>query len=160
MLQQSSNYSRLNELAIWIRKTKISDIPSIYRIESRSFKDPYSPLLLMNLLSLYPYGFFVAEIGSEIVGYMLVRIIAQKAHIIALATDERYRNSGIGTHLLDNAFKMARNRHASGIWLEVRASNLMAQKFYFKAGFEKLKTVTAYYGDSEDAEILYLPISS
>jgi ribosomal-protein-alanine N-acetyltransferase len=160
MLQQSSNFSRLNELAIWIRKTKIGDIPSIYRIESQSFKDPYSPLLLMNLLSLYSYGFFVAEIGKEIVGYMLVRIIGQKAHIIALATDERYRNIGIGTRLLDNAFEVARNRNANGLWLEVRASNLEAQRFYLKTGFERLKTVTAYYGDGEDAEILYLPTSS
>ncbi len=160
MLQQSSNYSRLSDLSIWIRKTKIGDIPSIYRIESESFKDPYSPLLLMNLLSLYPYGFFVAEIGNEIVGYMLVRIIGLKAHIIALATDKKYRNIGIGTRLLDNAFEVARNRGANGIWLEVRASNLEAQRFYIRRGFERLKTVNSYYGDREDAEILYLPISS
>jgi ribosomal-protein-alanine N-acetyltransferase len=114
----------------------------------------------MNLLSLYPYGFFVAEIGNEIVGYLLVRIIGQKAHIIALATDEKYRNNGIGTRLLDNAFEVARNRGTNGIWLEVRASNLEAQRFYIRRGFEKLKTVNSYYGDREDAEILYLPISS
>jgi ribosomal-protein-alanine N-acetyltransferase len=114
----------------------------------------------MNLLSLYPHGFFVAELGEKIVGYMIVRIIGQKAHIIALATDVRFRNKGFGTRLLDNAFQIARIQGANGIWLEVRASNLEAQRFYIKRGFDKLKTVKAYYGDREDAKILYLAISS
>jgi ribosomal-protein-alanine N-acetyltransferase len=156
----SSNYSVLNKLVTWIRKGKAGDIPSIYRIESKSFKYPYTPVLLLNLLALYPNGYFVAENELEIVGYLIVRKVGQKGHIINLAVDEKYRYRKVGSLLLNKAIDVFRNWGLNGVWLEVRNSNLGAQRFYQKRGFENLKKVVGYYGDGEDALILYLPLSS
>jgi ribosomal-protein-alanine N-acetyltransferase len=160
MLQTSSSYSALNKPFSWIRRARIGDIPTIYRIESKSFKDPYSSILLMNLLALYPEGFLVAENEREIIGYTIVRTLSQKGHIIALAVAEGYRNGSVGTRLLSKAVEFFKQRGMNGAWLEVRVSNLLAQRFYLGRGFERLKKVEGYYGDGEDAEILYMPLSS
>jgi ribosomal-protein-alanine N-acetyltransferase len=155
-----SNYSTLDKSTTLIRPTTIRDIPSVYGIEVQSFKDPYSHLLLMNLLALYPNGFYVAEVGGRIVGYAIFRFVAHKGHIIALAVDERGRNRNIGTSLLKKAIEAFKKRGASGAWLEVRSSNLRAQRFYAGRGFERIRTVQRYYSDGEDAEILYMTLSS
>jgi len=156
----SLNFSTLNNAVAGIRKARIGDVPAIYRIEVQSFKDPYSPLLLMNLLALYPYGVFVAESEWGVVGYMIIRIIAQKGHIIALAVDKRHRNNSIGTQMLNKAVEVFKERGVDGAWLEVRASNLHAQRFYLGRGFMRIIQVEEYYGDGEDAEILYMPLLS
>lgn len=156
----SSSYLTSNKCLPWIRKARIEDIPAVYRIEERSFKDPYSPLLLMNFLALYPYGFFVAEIAGNVVGYAIFREVAQKGHIIAIAVEERHRRRSIGTQLLKKVMEVFKERGAIGVWLEVRVSNLQAQRFYMDRGFERMTTVRGYYGDGEDAEIFYMTVSS
>jgi len=138
-----------------IRKATAGDIPRIVQIESQSFKDPYTPLLLMNLLSLYPTGFLVAETHQGILGYMIIRIISGKGHIIALAVDGAIRGKGVGSNLLKKAIEYFKSRSAKGAWLEVRPSNNSALKFYGKRGFQPLHIIKGYYGDGEDALLLY-----
>lgn len=156
----SSSYSTSNKHKPWIRKARIGDIPSVYQIEARSFKDPYSPLLLMKFLALYPYGFFAAEEAGKIIGYAIFREVAQKGHVIAIAVEEGHRRRSIGTQLLKKAMDVFRQRGAVGVWLEVRVSNLQAQRFYMDRGFERMTTVRGYYEDGEDAEIFYRTVSS
>jgi ribosomal-protein-alanine N-acetyltransferase len=142
-----------------IRLATAGDLPQIVRIEAQSFKDPYSPLLLMNLLSLYPAGFLVAESHQGILGYTVLRIIGGKGHIIALATDKEVRGKGVGSQLLKKALEYFKARSAKGAWLEVRTSNITAQNFYKKRGFQPLRIIEGYYGDGEDALLLYHNIS-
>jgi ribosomal-protein-alanine N-acetyltransferase len=144
----------------WIRKVKIEDIPAVYKLEVQSFGDPYSPLLLMNLLALYPYGFFVAERDGKIIGYVISRIVAEKGHVIALAVEERFRKRNVGSELLKKAVDVFRQRGVGGAWLEVRVSNLVAQRFYADRGFKKVGTADSYYADGEDAIIFYRTLSS
>jgi ribosomal protein S18 acetylase RimI-like enzyme len=66
----------------------------------------------------------------------------------------------VGSRLLDEALKIFRSVSANGAWLEVRVSNLRAIKFYLDRGFDRIKTIWGYYGDGEDAEILYISLSS
>lgn len=155
MPQQYSNYLTSPKSGVVVRKATAGDIPRIVRIESESFKDPYSPLLLMNLLSLYPTGFLVAESHQGILGYIIVRIVGGKGHIIGLATDEKSRGKGVGSLLVKKAMKYFKTRSAKGAWLEVRTSNINAQNFYEKRGFQPLRIIKRYYGDGEDALLLY-----
>ncbi len=155
----SLNYSTSIE-PVWIRKATVADVPDVFRIETRSFKDPYSPVMLFNLLALYPSGFYVAVINRRITGYLVARNVGRKGHIIALAVDENYRNQGVGTRLLEQGLDLFRSLGLDGVWLEVRVSNLPAQRFYTKRNFEALKTIKGYYADGEDALILYAPLLS
>ncbi len=157
---QSSIFSTSNNTFLWIRHANLADIPMVFRIESESFNDPYSPHLLMNLLQSFPYGFLVALLDKTPVGYLILRTVDGRGHIIALAVDRRYRGRKVGTKLLEAAVDVFKKRGVSGSWLEVRSSNLGAQLFYQKKGFRRVKTWKGYYKDGEDAEVFYQTISS
>ncbi len=160
MQNTSLKYSPSNKSIVVVRKGGLADLSVIYRIEKESFNNPYSPELILNLFALYPYGFYVAEGVDGVVGYVIFRFVGLKGHIIALAVDKSYRNNKIGSRLLSKALEVFRERGADGAWLEVRASNLQALKFYLTKGFNRIHSVKNYYRDGEDGDILYLTLSS
>ena len=91
-----------------------------------------------------------AERGA-IVGMASARLLVDEAHVIRLAVDETARRRGIGRALLDGLVDWARARDASGMLLEVRASNAAAQALYVAAGFVADGRRPGYYPDGEDA---------
>jgi ribosomal-protein-alanine N-acetyltransferase len=91
-----------------------------------------------------------AERGA-IVGMASARLLVDEAHVIRLAVDETARRQRIGRALLDGLVDWARARDASGVLLEVRASNAAAQALYVAAGFVADGRRPGYYPDGEDA---------
>lgn len=156
----SSNFSiSTKNPFILIRGARYDDIPRIVEIEFASFKNPYNPMLLYNLLTLYPYGFKVAIVNSHIAGYIISRVQGGRGHILALATDPLLRGRGVASEMLKTTFDILKNKGSSMAWLEVRTSNHRAIKFYQKKGFEAITTVPGYYNDGEDALLLYKSLS-
>lgn len=137
---------------IHIRDIRPEDLRSVYEIAQDSFKDPYPLRLLRHIRDTNPEGFLVAEIGGEIVGYLIgVLRWGDIGHILAIAVDESYRREGVGSALMINVLDRLKRKGASRVKLEVRASNELAQKFYDKMGFESREMVPAYYSDGEAA---------
>jgi len=137
-----------------IRSFSFSDLDSILQIEQQSFpKSPYDVPTFVHLRWLYPDTFWVyveGERGGEapqILGYI---IFSRDGHIISIAVDPQYRRRGVGKELLEEAIKTLRLER---VWAEVRKSNLGAQTFYLKLGFQITGLVPNYYG-SEDALIV------
>ena len=65
-----------------------------------------------------------------------------------------WRRSGIGRDLvrrLENQFLV---EGASGVQLEVRLSNLPAQKFYRDIGYREVFQIAQYYANGEDAVVM------
>lgn len=142
------------KLLIIIRNFRPSDLTRVYEIETKSFKDPYHPLFLLNLYEAYHDSFFVAERNCLVVGYVIFRILGGKGHILALATDPRYRKRGIGRTLMEHIINYLRERGIREAWLEVRISNKSAIEFYKRMGFKEVGVTSSYYSDGEDAVIL------
>ncbi|MBU2560164.1 ribosomal protein S18-alanine N-acetyltransferase [archaeon] len=139
---------------VLLREFIIGDIGRVYEIESRSFKDPYHPVFLLNLYETYPRTFLVALENEMVVGYVISRTINAAGHIIAIAVDPIKRRREIGKTLMVETMKRLRGCGVNNIWLEVRKSNIDAIEFYRKLGFVKGGIVRGYYSDSEDAIIL------
>jgi len=144
-----------------IRPFSLSDLDSILQIESQSFpKSPYDWTTFLSLHHFYPKTFLVClnanpgQKEEKILGYI---IFSQDGHIISIAVDPQHRKRKIGTQLLQKALKA---RHSRKVRAEVRRSNLGAQTFYFKMGFQITGMVPNYYGN-EDALIMerVLPMS-
>lgn len=137
---------------IHIRDVRSEDLRSVHRIAQDSFKDPYPLRLLRHIHNTHPKGFLVAEIGGEIVGY-LIGIVrwGNIGHVLAIAVDESYRREGVGSALMINALDRLKRNGASRIKLEVRASNKTAQEFYDSLGFESREVIPTYYSDGEAA---------
>ncbi|MBI2122878.1 MAG: ribosomal protein S18-alanine N-acetyltransferase, partial [Armatimonadetes bacterium] len=126
-------------------------------IERESFltpwpRDAYVQELKENRLASY----FIARVDDETVGYCGMWVILDEAHVTTLAVDPKYRGMHIGERLLLVLIDAAVERGARWMTLEVRRSNLTAQKLYKKYGFREIGTRKAYYSDNrEDAIIMW-----
>ncbi len=136
-----------------IRDFKLSDIDKVLAIEYEAFPDPY-PVDVLLQLHRTGVGFIVAEMGKNVVGYVIFWIHEGKGHIIAIAVDSNYRNMHVGSLLLDKTIKIFLSNKIYTVWLEVRKSNTHAINFYLKHGFVKEVEEDNYYSDGEAAIIM------
>jgi ribosomal-protein-alanine N-acetyltransferase len=93
-----------------------------------------------------------------IAGYVGVWLMVDQAHIVAIAVRETYRGLGLGEVLLAEAVDLAIENRQESVTLEVRKSNLLAQRLYEKYRFLKVGLRKRYYSDNhEDAVIMTTP---
>jgi ribosomal-protein-alanine N-acetyltransferase len=90
-----------------------------------------------------------------IAGFSGIWMMADEAHITNIAVRKEYQGKGIGSLLLIATIDLAGELKASFLTLEVRASNLGAQKLYSRYGFTQTGLRRGYYLDNrEDAVIM------
>ncbi|MCS7206544.1 MAG: ribosomal protein S18-alanine N-acetyltransferase [Dehalococcoidia bacterium] len=95
---------------------------------------------------------------SVVNGYVSTWFLGGDAHIVAIAVATPYRRQGIGELLLMGSIEEAMRRRAQAVTLEVRVSNIPAQRLYEKYGFVVVGRRRGYYLDNgEDALIMTLP---
>ena len=87
---------------------------------------------------------------SIIKGVLVYSLIYDRVEIDYIIVDEKYRNHGIATKLLNYVIE---NNNISNITLEVRESNVIAINFYEKNGFKKAALRKNYY-KNEDAILM------
>jgi len=138
---------------VHLRKFSPSDLYRIYEIEAESFSDPYHPIFLVNLYELYSETFLVAEEGRTVLAYIIARRVWNRGHIVAIAVGKKYRRRGIGRMLIQEVEKRLASTGVKEIWLEVRASNREAIKFYNSLGYRQSSLQKNYYADGESAII-------
>ena len=94
-------------------------------------------------------------IRPYIVGFAGIWVMADEAHITNIAVRLSHQRQGIGELLLMSITDLATELKASIVTLEVRVSNLTAQKLYHKYGFTQVGLRRNYYTDNrEDALIM------
>lgn len=95
--------------------------------------------------------------GQLVVGMVVIWAIMDEAHIATLAIHPDYRGLGIGSRLLARGLLEAFERGARFAYLEVRRSNVTAQRVYEKFGFQIAGMRPHYYKDNnEDALLMIL----
>ena len=78
-----------------------------------------------------------------------------------LAVRQDCRRLGIASHLVRHAIEEGSTRGTTRALLEVRASNLVAQKFYQNLGFRQYGCRRSYYTNpNEDAILMQLPLTN
>lgn len=146
-----------SELKIAIRKMNASDLSTVMEIEKEAFPDPYTEEQMKYDLMENPVAqILVAVVDANVVGFLDFMITFDSSTIVQIAVDEKYRDRGIGTRLLGEMLKILKSQQdeVDFLALEVRLSNVRAQKFYKKHAFEVITTKKSYYSNGEDA--LYL----
>ena len=90
-----------------------------------------------------------------IAGYVSVWYQGEAAHITEIAVREQLRGNGIGELLLIGSLTAAVEYGSQVMTLEVRVSNLIAQRLYEKYDFKSVAIRKAYYSDNrEDAAVM------
>jgi ribosomal-protein-alanine N-acetyltransferase len=103
---------------------------------------------------------WVAEVEGSIAGFLVARQIASELEILNLAVRPGARGGGIGHALIQFAFGWGKQFDAKSVFLEVRASNLVALQFYKRHRFEETGRRPQYYSNPvEDALVLTARVS-
>jgi ribosomal-protein-alanine N-acetyltransferase len=101
-------------------------------------------------------------LGAELLGYFVLMVAAQEAHLLNLSISPAHQRRGLGGGLLRDAVDLARRLGARNVFLEVRPSNRGAQALYTRFGFREIGTRRGYYpahAGREDALVLTLPLA-
>lgn len=138
-----------------IRGWKFEDILRISELEMECFpKEPWSYRMLADSFENENFVGILCEENGEIAGYGGVTVGYDTADIDNIAVSERYRGCGMGAVLLEELVRVARERGAAKIFLEVRVSNAVAMSLYLKHGFKGVYARTRYYTDGEDCLVM------
>jgi [ribosomal protein S18]-alanine N-acetyltransferase len=138
-----------------IREMKHKDVPSVLEIERLLFGTPWSEDSFLNEIYKKYAISRVAVIDENIVGYICTNYIQHEAHILNLAVHEDFQRRRIATLLMNEALKELKKKDCVFIYLEVRASNTGAKKFYGLFGFEVIDVRKKYYiNPKEDALVM------
>lgn len=97
----------------------------------------------------------VVEIDREVVGYMIYELRKDHLALIRLGVHPDHRLSGVGRTLVNKLLSKIRSQQRNRIELNVRESNLSAQKFYFRLGFKAVKVERKYYSDTGEDSYLF-----
>lgn len=123
-----------------IREITDNDRKKIYEIIKKEFKNNY--------LKDNPFTkWYIYELNNEIVGFINIDIIYEKAEIEYIYVVEKWRKNKIATKLLEKAEKDLINKRVSTITLEVNVNNFSAIKFYEKNEYKKINIRKHYYGN-------------
>jgi [ribosomal protein S18]-alanine N-acetyltransferase len=102
---------------------------------------------------------WVAEEQSEVAGFIVARRVASELEILNFAVRPDSRHRGIGASLLSETLMWGATFSAEKVFLEVRASNLAALRFYEHNKFEVTGRRPRYYSAPiEDALVLAAPL--
>ena len=141
---------------IVIEDMTLDDIDGVQEVERASFPVPWPANAFRHELTQNKNArYLVAREGGRIVGYAGLWLMVDEAHITTFAVHPDSRRQRIGERLLVRVFELAAALNAEWLTLEVRASNLAAQKLYEKYGFRRAGVRRRYYSDNnEDAQVL------
>lgn len=138
-----------------------ADLDGVLAIEQASFNNPTTREWYEGELKRPDVCFiYVMRTADEpVAAFCAFWLVVDQAHINNLAVRPELRGRGLGTHLLQSILVEARHLGATSLMLEVRRSNVAAQRLYAKAGFSEHSVRKNYYTQPvEDAIVLFRKI--
>lgn len=146
---------RSGEGDVVLRPMRAADLGRVMEIERASFTMAWSVATFRSLLSRDDSEAWVAERDGRIEGYAVFWIILDEAELGDIAVAPESRGGGIGSLLLELVARRVAQRGVRRLFLEVRVSNLRAQRLYARHGYVRTGRRRNYYVDPrEDALVL------
>jgi ribosomal-protein-alanine N-acetyltransferase len=138
------------------RRAACGDADGVYFVEVSCFKVPWSFDAIRFDLCANPDALYAAAFhNGRVIGFTGMHAVLDEGHIMNMAVLEEYRRRGIGQRLMETLFSLAPEAVRS-YTLEVRASNLAAQRLYARLGFCGVGFRRSYYTNpAEDALIMW-----
>ena len=131
-------------------------IDAIEAMEKRCFCVPWTREMLIKQLPDDMHIFLAAEDDNgEAVGYVGLMYVLDEGYISNVAVLPERQRQGIGDMLIEELILRARAKKLSFVTLEVRETNLAAQRLYKKHGFTEVGSRRNYYErPTEDAILM------
>lgn len=98
--------------------------------------------------------------NQQIIGFVICHLVLDEATLFNIAITPSMQGKGIGKALLSTLIHQLQQKNIATLWLEVRQSNLKAQKLYESLGFSQVDIRKNYYptvdGKRESAVVMAL----
>ena len=145
----------MRETAYTIEAMRLEDIPEVLPLEREAFGQMAWHAVDFEAAIASKCDFPLVIRTTGLAGYAVLRIIAPEAEIENICVAPACRRSGVGEALMEEMLRLAAERDAKRISLEVRAHNEPAKALYRKRGFvESYRRRNYYQGPTEDAIIM------
>jgi len=126
-----------------IQNASIADLDMFFHLEKAAQAYPWSIHNLQD--ALHKYHCFKLIHHMQIIGFSVLQIIVDEAHLLNLTISPSYQQQGFGTKLLQFTLQQAQKMQACCCFLEVAADNLPAQKLYYQHDFNQIGIRRNYY---------------
>ena len=143
-----------------LRPMRPFDIETVAAIERTVYTHPWTPGNFRDSLQA-GYSCWGMECAGQIVGYGVLMIGVDEAHLLNLSVAQSWQRRGLGRLLLDHFIALARSCEMQRMLLEVRPSNVAARALYRQTGFRELAVRDGYYpakAGREDAILMVLEL--
>ena len=138
-----------------LTKMKPEHVAQIAELEKLCFCDPWSETSIASQLENELAYWLVALDGNTVAGYIGSQTVMGETDMMNVAVHPDYRRKGVGETLVNGLVAILKELGSRCLTLEVRASNVPAQKLYEKLGFSLVGKRPRYYRNPrEDAYIL------
>jgi ribosomal-protein-alanine N-acetyltransferase len=137
-----------------------SDLDAVMEIEPHIYSHPWSRGNFSDSL-ISGYSAWVLLDGAKIIGYALMMMVLDEAHLLNLSVAKAYQKQGLGRLLLEHMIAIAKKHAAANMFLEVRPSNISAIALYENIGFNEMAIRRGYYpahNGREDAVLMGLAL--
>ena len=136
------------------------DLDAVHAVEIRAYEFPWTVGIFRDCLRA-DYPAWVMQHEGRIIGYFLMSIAADEAHVLNICIDPNFQGQGLGRQLLRALVRVARGRKAERVFLEVRPSNAGAIALYHSEGFNEIGRRPRYYparDGREDALVMAIEL--
>ena len=139
---------------ISFRLCEEKDLPFVMELDREAFFDPWSRDTWQGELQNKIAVWLVEELNNQVVGYAGIWVVAVEAQVMRVAVKEELRNQGLGLVLTRALIQKAWDAGAEAVTLEVRESNVAAQKVYERCGFVSEGVRPNYYEDAHEGAVI------
>ena len=142
------------------RRMRMADLPEVAYLEKSLYAFPWSLGNFRDSLTA-GYDCWTAAHGETVIGYAVLMVALDEAHLLNIAVAGEWQNQGIGRAFLEHMIGVARSSGCQIVYLEVRPSNVSARHLYRTVGFQQIAIRPDYYpalSGREDALFLGLTL--
>jgi ribosomal-protein-alanine N-acetyltransferase len=145
---------------IHYRRMRVADLAEVANLEKELYAFPWS---IGNFRDSVTAGYdcWTVTHGETLVGYAILMIAVDEAHLLNIAVAPEWQNQGVGRAFLQHMIQVAKDAACQIVYLEVRPSNIAARHLYRVLGFQQIAIRPEYYpavSGREDALFLGLAL--
>jgi ribosomal-protein-alanine N-acetyltransferase len=131
------------------------DMASVLDIEQACFEFPWGEEDFIRCLRQRNCIGMVAEVGEQVVGFMIYELHKTRLHILNFCVHPEWRRQGVGRVMVEKLVSKLSYQRRTRVMLEVRETNLAAQLFFRSMGFKAITVLHEFYEDTpEDAYLM------
>jgi [ribosomal protein S18]-alanine N-acetyltransferase len=129
----------------------VGDLDEVLEIERAVYTHPWTRGNFIDSLNA-GYHCRTYRSGGRLVGYFIMIVAVGEAHLLNLSVAAASQRQGVGSALLKAVLRLARERKAQHLFLEVRPSNVAALGLYAGFSFRRIAERRGYYPAQEGRE--------